>query len=600
MSGCASSAFRAVTGSRVTAVSAVRRSYAATCWTRPSSSGASGDCGSGRGAAGADPARELDDVVVRETRHCARVSHVDHLSVPGVARERRDQRGSRLAVEGAAALLEERWLLRQLRIAIQLEQLALDLGNRDRARGADAQLLEHLVVPVEVTEVRRRNRTELVEQAAWELEPVGDLLPVLGEQPRQHVFAVDDDSPDPREVVEPHLVDEHTARLEPEPAGEPALKADRHVAEPHCPVAGVEQRARDDADRVREVDDPRVRRRIGSRALRDLEHDGDGAQRLGEASGAGGLLPDAAAAQRRGLVAEARLLPADPDLQQHEVSALDGTVEIVGHRQPAAVALLLQHARRHGADDLAALAIDVVQHELAHRKPLALARDARDELRRVGRPGADDRDLHPFTPVSVTPSTNACCARKKISDDGQHDQQRRRHGQVPLHLVQVAELREPDRRDPVVGVLAHVQERQEEVVPRVEHREERHRGDGGLRQSHDDRRQDAELAAAVDARGVEVLLGDREEELAQQEDGERVAEPVRDDQRPQRADEVVPRMQLRPHHVERHDRYLRRQHQRDEHDEEDRVPPSPAQPREGVGDRDARDAAGRVWPGSRR
>ena len=52
-----------------------------------------------------------------------------------------------------------------------------------------------------------------------------------------------------------------------------------------------------------------------------------------------------------------------------------------------------------------------------------------------------------------------------------------------------------------------------------------------------------------------------------------------------RADEV----ELRPHHVERHDRHLRRQHQRDEHDEEDAVAPAPAQPRERVRDRDARD-----------
>src|SRR5262249_26249181 len=41
MSGCASSALRAVVRSRITAASAASRSYAATCWTRPSSSGAS-------------------------------------------------------------------------------------------------------------------------------------------------------------------------------------------------------------------------------------------------------------------------------------------------------------------------------------------------------------------------------------------------------------------------------------------------------------------------------------------------------------------------------------------------------------------------------
>ena len=49
------------------------------------------------------------------------------------------------------------------------------------------------------------------------------------------------------------------------------------------------------------------------------------------------------------------------------------------------------------------------------------------------------------------------------------------------------------------------------------------------------------------------------------------------------------RSELRPHHVERHDRHLRRQHQRDEDDQEHRVAAAPAQARERVGDRDARD-----------
>ena len=64
------------------------------------------------------------------------------------------------------------------------------------------------------------------------------------------------------------------------------------------------------------------------------------------------------------------------------------------------------------------LLVDVVQDELAHVDPLALARQARDELGRVRRAGADDRDLHPFTPVNVTPSTNAFCARKKMMITG--------------------------------------------------------------------------------------------------------------------------------------------------------------------------------------
>src|SRR6185369_5256374 len=36
----------------------------------------------------------------------------------------------------------------------------------------------------------------------------------------------------------------------------------------------------------------------------------------------------------------------------------------------------------------------------------------RHELGRVRRPGPDDGEPHPFTPVSVTPSTNARWARK--------------------------------------------------------------------------------------------------------------------------------------------------------------------------------------------
>ena len=82
------------------------------------------------------------------------------------------------------------------------------------------------------------------------------------------------------------------------------------------------------------------------------------------------------------------------------------------------VALPVEHALREPADDLAPLRVDVVQHELADVDALALARQARHELRRVRRAAADDGDLHPLTPVSVTPSTNAFCARKKTMITG--------------------------------------------------------------------------------------------------------------------------------------------------------------------------------------
>ena len=178
-------------------------------------------------------------------------------------------------------------------------------------------------------------------------------------------------------------------------------------------MALVEQRASDDPDRVREIDDPGAVRGALAHALRDLEHHGHRAQRLAKAARAGRLLPDAAAGEGHGLVGKPRLLPADADLDEHEVGAVERAVEVVGDLEQAVVALAREHARGKAADDLAPLHVDVVQHELAHVDAVALAREARHELRRVRRAAADDRDLQPFTPVSVTPSTNALCARKK-------------------------------------------------------------------------------------------------------------------------------------------------------------------------------------------
>src|SRR6266852_4037713 len=64
---------------------------------------------------------------------------------------------------------------------------------------------------------------------------------------------------------------------------------------------------------------------------------------------------------------------------------------------------------RAPADDLEPLGVDVVQRDLADVE----LRQVRHELRRVRRACADHGELHPLTPVSVTPSTKAFWARKK-------------------------------------------------------------------------------------------------------------------------------------------------------------------------------------------
>ena len=144
-------------------------------------------------------------------------------------------------------------------------------------------------------------------------------------------------------MVEPDLVDEHPLRLDAEPARDPALERDRDVAEADGALAVVEERPRHDPDRVREVDDPGFSSRPLANPLRDLEHHRDGPHRLREAARARGLLADAAAAERHGLVPEARLLPADADLDQDEVGALDGRVEIAAERELAGVPLAVEH-----------------------------------------------------------------------------------------------------------------------------------------------------------------------------------------------------------------------------------------------------------------
>jgi len=183
-------------------------------------------------------------------------------------------------------------------------------------------LAQHLVVRVEVAQVVRRHRAQLVEQAPRQLEVDRNLVTVGGEQLRQHVTAVEQHAPDPGQMVQADLVDDELRRLDPEPLRPAPLEPDRHVAEPDRPVPVIEQSPRDDSDRVREVDDPRIRRR--AHALGDLEHDRDGAQRLREPAGSRRFLADAAARQRERLVGESSLLAADPDLDQHEVRIRDG------------------------------------------------------------------------------------------------------------------------------------------------------------------------------------------------------------------------------------------------------------------------------------
>ena len=242
---------------------------------------------------------------------------------------------------------------------------------------------------------------------------------MLVEQRLEHILAVEQHLADPGQMVEADLVDEQPGRSDAELGRDRALEVDRDVAEPDRAVAVVQQRARHDPHRVGEIDDPGVVGGALARTLGDLEHDGHGSHCLRQPAGAGRLLSDAAAGGRDRLVPEARRLPADPDLDEDGVGPVERAVEIAGHVECAVEPLAREDPLRQRAEHLAPVTIDVMQRQAADVDPLALAHQPGDELGRVGRSGADDREFHPFsrvthpfTPVSVIPSTNAFWAKK--------------------------------------------------------------------------------------------------------------------------------------------------------------------------------------------
>ena len=89
--------------------------------------------------------------------------------------------------------------------------------------------------------------------------------------------------------------------------------------------------------------------------------------------------------------------------------------------------------------------------------------------------------------------------------------------------------------------VAAEDEGDEQVVPRPEELEDGEGGDGRQAERQDQPHEDADLRGAVDARRFEQVLGDPDEEVAQEEDREREAEGrVEEDQRPDRVVDVRP------------------------------------------------------------
>ncbi len=280
-------------------------------------------------AGAVDVGGHLDHRLVRQPGDRAVVADV-HVVVRAVAgQQRRDQRSSGLAVVGAAALLEQLGLVVERGIAVHLEQGALDLEHLGRAMGSGQLFVDRFVGAVEVVQVVGGDGPHRPQQ-------LGGLVDLVGqrgefgrrvEQLGQPVGAVHEHPPDPGQMVQAGVVEADPVGLDAQPGCDPALEPDRDVAQAEGAVAGVEQGPSHDADRVGEVDDPRLRFGPLGDHVGDLQHDRHCAQRLGEAARAGGLLPEQPELAGQRLVHQPGLLAADAQLDEHGGRSVDGVLQ---------------------------------------------------------------------------------------------------------------------------------------------------------------------------------------------------------------------------------------------------------------------------------
>lgn len=121
------------------------------------------------------------------------------------------------------------------------------------------------------------------------------------------------------------------------------------------------------------------------------------------------------------LVLVAGALAADPQLQQHGVRVRHAGGQVAGGADLGRVALLGEDPPGQAADQLQPLGGRVDQHQLGDRQPVAQPGEAVDQFGCVGGAAADDREFQrhqPLTPVRVTPSMKAFCAKKKRTMTG--------------------------------------------------------------------------------------------------------------------------------------------------------------------------------------
>ena len=208
-------------------------------------------------------------------------------------------------------------------------------------------------------------------------------------------IAADPGRPDPREVVQPHVLDRNGIGIDAEIVPDPSLGPDGHVAQTHGVMALVQQGLRHDPDRIGEVDQPRAAIGTGCHLLGQFEHDGHGAQRLGQPPGSRRLLTQAPVPDRERLVDVARRLAPDAQLDDDEVGPLQRGMRVGRRRERPVPSPRPQNAFGESPDHLSTQVARIEQDEIVDDHPVLDIAEAVDQLRRVRAPSADDNHLGP-------------------------------------------------------------------------------------------------------------------------------------------------------------------------------------------------------------
>ena len=180
--------------------------------------------------------------------------------------------------------------------------------------------------------------------------------------------------------------------------GHVALNRHRHIADVQNPRVGpqLERRLGHDGRRVGVVDDP-----VGGfgplfAVVDQLHHGVDGAQAVGQAAGAAGLLPDDAIFQGDFLVFFAHGVQPHAHLRKDEIRIGHGDLGVGGQGQFEVGVKQVHHMADDDAHGFLALGVDVVEDQFLEFEFVLLVQKALDDAGRIGAAAAGDDELEGF------------------------------------------------------------------------------------------------------------------------------------------------------------------------------------------------------------